>query len=325
MKFKVIVTGKLIAHDAVERLKSHGIELIPVAPYTPSNDLAKIVHDHQASGIIVRTGKITEEVISASKNMQVIAKHGVGIDNINLEAASDKGIPVMITQNANTRAVSEHALAMIMSLLKHILPLKAHMCNGLWDKATHRGTELTGKHLGLIGRGAIALDLVKLVQPFGMKVSCFVRSVSDSPSLDGINQLTDLNELLQEADIVSIHCPLNSETKNLIDTEKLQKMKSTAILINTARGGIIDEAALLKALTSGVIAGAGLDCFELEPTNKENPLLALSNVIATPHIGFATHDSLDRMGMIAAENIISALIRQSPIASHIVNSEYRQA
>lgn len=322
MKFKVIVTGKPIADSAVELLKSHDIELIALPTYTPSNELARLIADIQASGIILRTGEITEEVIAASAKMRVIAKHGVGVDNINLGAASARQIPVMITQDANTRAVSEHALAMMMSLYKHILPLKGRMCDGLWDKATHRGTELTGKHLGLIGRGAIALDLVKLVQPFGMKVSCYVRSVSDSPSLQGINQLTDLNELLQISDVVSVHCPLNEKTRKLLDRNSFQLMKRSAILINTARGGIIDEDALVEALSSGEIAGAGLDCFELEPTGKENPLLALSNVITTPHIGFATHDSLDRMGMITAENIISVLVNQSPIIEHIVNSEF---
>lgn len=319
MKHNVIVTGKAIADDAVALLKAHDIEVIPTEPYMPTEELIQVVRDKQASGMIIRVGQITKEVIEASPKMKVIAKHGVGVDNIDLDAAKELGIPVMVTGEVNTRSVSEHALTMILSLFKNMQRLQNRMHAGHWDKATHRGIELTGKHLVLIGKGAIALDLARLVKPFDMKISAYVRAISDSPLLDGIEQSTDLDGLLQDADIVSLHCPLNDATRQMFSAEQFKLMKPSSIIINTARGGIIDESALIEALKTGEIGGAGLDCFETEPTCADNPLFDMTNVLASPHIGFATHESLQRMGQIVADNIIAVLESKELPVHYIVN------
>ncbi|MEE4146474.1 MAG: hydroxyacid dehydrogenase [Halieaceae bacterium] len=319
MGHKVIVTGKAIADDAVALLSEYDIEVISTTPYMPTEELIEVIKAHQASGLIVRVGKISKDVIDASPNMRVIAKHGVGVDNIDLGRSSELGIPVMVTAGVNTRSVSELALTMILSLYKQIYSLQSRMRAGHWDKACYRGTELTGKHLALIGRGAIARDLAGLVKPFDMKVTAYVREVRDDPELEGIYQSTDMDAVLSDADIVSLHCPLNETTRQLFGAEQFKRMKNSAIIINTARGGIVDEAALLAALRNGDIAGAGLDCFETEPTTSENPLFALPNVLVSPHISFATHESLQRMGLSVARNIIAVLEGKELPVQNVVN------
>ena len=278
MNRKILITGSYAAKDALDLLKKNSVDTIMVPPHATAGDLRQIAATEQPDAFIIRMGDINADVISASRRLRVISKHGVGVDNIDVDAATARGIPVTITRGANSRSVAEHALALILALVRDLHVLDASVRRGDWKKANYRSRELTGKNLGLVGFGSIGRELVKLVRPFGMRVQAYDPDVADSAFGAGVARAASLDELLTGADIVSIHCPLTKQTRGLMGAEQFKRMKNTGLLVNTARGAIIDEAALVEALRQGLIAGAGLDGFEPEPPAADNPLLRFPNV-----------------------------------------------
>jgi D-3-phosphoglycerate dehydrogenase / 2-oxoglutarate reductase len=317
-KSKIVITGPAIVDEAMTKLQENGVEVILIPPYTDSEEIASIVGKEEVDGIVVRMGDATETVINASPNLQVITKHGVGVNNIDISAATKRNVPVMITPGANSRSVAEHALAMILALNKRLIPLDTNLRKGKWEKTTFKGTEITGKCLGLIGCGGIGGELIKLIQPFDMKIHIYDPALSkeDFPEV-----VDDINILYQNADIISIHCPLTDTTRNMIGKPQFEAMNSTAILINTARGGIINEDDLAWALENNVIAGAGLDSFATEPPDTNTPLWGAPNLLVSPHVGAVTKESMRNMGMQAAENILSVLQQQEINSACVVNKE----
>lgn len=307
MNRKVLITGSYKAREALDLLKANSIDTIMGPPHTTARDLREIVAAEQPEAFIIRMGDINADVIAASRRLRVISKHGVGVDNIDVDAATASGIAVTITKGANSRSVAEHALTLILALTRDLHVLDASVRRGDWKKANYRSRELTGKNLGLVGIGSIGCELVKLVQPFGMRICAFDPHVADSALAEGVARAASLDELLEAADIVSIHCPLIKQTRGLMGTEQFKRMKNTGLLVNTARGAIIDEAALGQALRRGLIAGAGLDGFDPEPPTTDNPLLQFPNVLLTPHIAGSTEESLTRMGVQAARNVLDIL------------------
>jgi len=259
-------------------------------------------------GLIVRQGQITEDVLRASPHLKVVVKHGVGVDNIDIEAASDLGIPVCITPFANYEAVAEHTLALMFSLARNLINHDQRLHKGIWEKMADQGCELLGKYLGIIGLGRIGYRLAELVEPLGMHVSAFDPYLDQRSFPKNIIRVDTLPELLKEADFISLHCPKTAETTNMIGEEELELMKPTAILINTARGGIVDESALIRSLLAGTIGGAALDCFDREPLPLHSPLLTIhSRLLLTPHIGGVTHESMVRMGTDAVLTLLAVL------------------
>ena len=314
----VVVIGRSLHEAAQRKLSEHAFRLSTVEPDRGGVVPAGRIRCEEPDALIVRTGAIDESVISASPRLKLIVKHGTGFDNIDVEAATRLRIPVFVTRRANARSVAEHAVALMLALLKNICAFDARMRAGYWDKGTRFGTELAGLELGLIGYGAIAQEVAGIATALGLHVTALVRQVRANPRPE-VAQVTNLEDLLARADILSIHCSLNKETAGLIGRNEFLLMKSSAIIINTARGGIVDQLALVEALETRRIAGAGLDCFEVEPLPADSALLKCPNVILTPHVGWATHGSLLRMSDMVAELIIACLVHDTTDRECLVN------
>lgn len=267
------------------------------------------------------TGFGANEIVSSAE-MMVVARIGVGYDAVDVTALSASGIPLMTTGIANSPSVAECALFMMLALAKRAAELDALVKSGNWNKRLGAiPFDLLGKSALVVGCGRIGARLVKRLVAMEMNVLVYdpFKSAADIEAV-GAERVTDLNAALPRADFVSVNCPKSPETVNMFSTAQFQLMKPTAYLINTARGGIVDEAALYTALTSGKIAGAGLDVFAQEPPRPDHPLLTLDNVITAPHVAGVTREALDRMSLQTARNIISALDGK-PIRENVINQD----
>ena len=316
----VVITGDSLAPEAMEIL-SGKCRVVFTGPYPAPEAFALVVRDEQADGLLMRTGKATAEVIQASPRLKVIAKHGVGYDNIDTKTATALHIPVMISATANYQSVAEHALGLMLSLAQRIPWLDARMRQGFWDKITFQGEELFRKSLGLVGFGRIGRRLRELVAPLEMKVLVYEPFLAEGLFPPTVTRVRRLEDLLSSVDIVSIHCPLTEATRHLIGAREFELMKRSAWIINTARGGIIDEDALVAALREGRIAAAGLDTFEKEPPEDVRRLAEAGCVVLCPHSGAATREAYIRMGVEAARNILTVLETGRPERDYLANPE----
>jgi len=299
------------------------VNLCITEPNPSSKDIAQLAKEKSISAMIVRQGKITREVLTASPDLKVISKHGVGIDNIDIDAATELGIPVCITPDANYNSVAELVFCMMMVLVRNLFIHNQRVKKGIWDKVSDTGMELQGKCLGIIGLGKIGQQLARFMSPHQVKVISYDPFVKPTDIPEFIEVVDTKETLLQQADFISIHCPKTPDTIGMIGEKEFNIMKSNAVLINASRGGLVDESALIQALRSGTIKGAGLDCFEHEPVTSSNPLLQYQeqNLIMTPHIGGATKDALIRMGKEAADNVLSHLEGKILPMNVLVNPE----
>jgi D-3-phosphoglycerate dehydrogenase len=234
----------------------------------------------------------------------VVSKHGTGIDTIDVAAAKERGIAVKAAAGANAAAVAEHTWALIFGCAKDVVRLDQRMRQGHWDKATHKSLELKGRTLGLVGLGAIGARVVETALALGMQIIAYDPYASLAPS--GVS-IVDLDTLFAQSDVLSLHCPLTEENRHMINAKTLARMKDGAILVNTARGGLIDEEALVAALASGKLRAAGLDSFEKEPLAAPHRFQQVGNVILSPHIGGVTSDAYIAMGTGAASNVLAVL------------------
>lgn len=300
----IIVTGNALAPRAMGIAEKREARVLTIKPYAPPAELAAFVAAENADAIIVRAAHVTDEVMAASPRLKVIVKHGIGVDTIDLASATKRKIPVLITHGANAQSVAEHAFGLMFAVSRQSAWLDSRMRAGHWDKATSFGGELLGKTLGVVGLGSIGRALIDLVQPLKMRVVGLDPFVTSG--LNGVELVGDVDTLLRASDIVSLHMPLTDTTRNLIDKTRLGLMRRGAILINTARGGLIDHEALAVALSEGALTGAGIDCFPSEPP-KENPLSKLANVVMTPHIGANTREAAERVGVRAVEQALDTI------------------
>jgi D-3-phosphoglycerate dehydrogenase len=279
----------------------------------------KSFHQHlgEAEALLVRSAaKVTREVIEKAPKLRVVGRAGSGVDNIDLEAATEAGVLVMNTPGGNSVSVAEHTLALMLALARGIPQASASTRSGKWEKKKFLGTELRGKTLGIIGLGSIGREVVRRARAFEMKVLAYDPYVSKQWAEDLSIDLADLPALLAESDYISIHVALTSETRNMISREQFARMKDGVRIVNCARGGIIDEEALREAMESGKVAGAGLDVFAKEPPDA-SPLLALENLVATPHIGGSTEEAQEIVGIVIAEQVLEYL--RSGVAVNAVN------
>jgi D-3-phosphoglycerate dehydrogenase len=304
MTRKILLTGPALAHDAMSYANELGIQIVPTVPYMPAAELTSVIRNEQPDAIIVRQGKLTREMIEASSNLKAIAKHGVGYDTIDVQAAAEKGVPVTIALGANAQSVAEHAFALMFSVARQTAWLDARTRKGRWDKATANGIELFGKTLGLVGLGSIGAILMDLVAPLQMKVKVFDPYLKTLPGRSYVERETDFDRLIESSDVISLHCPLTDQNRNLIGAAQLNRMRPNAIVINTARGELVDTQALIRALQTQRIAGAGLDTFNPEPPPAESELWSLPNLVATPHVGANTSEARDRVGLLALQQIV---------------------
>ena len=316
----ILVTGPAINERAVRLAEDNGYSLVYVPPYTSEEDLVRIVADADPVGVIVRMGRFGASVIAAAPSLRVISKHGVGVDNIDLDAASRREIPVVVAAGANAQSVAEHAIALLLATVKRILPLDSGLRAGKWEKAGFSGKELSGMTMGLVGFGAIARHTAALAKAFGIRVSAYDPFTEEAIFAGaGVARVSTVADILEGSDIVSLHCPLTPETRNMLDDKGFGLMKADSYVINTARGGLIDEDALLRAIASGHIAGAGLDTFQTEPPSPEHPFWQEPRIVVTPHIGGVTKEANVRVGVDAIEGILAIVQGRSLAAERIVN------
>ena len=305
----ILVTGADLAPQALSLLEGHQVVYTGKTP--TEDDMVALCRRHNPVAIIVRYGKVGAAVMDAAPSLKVISKHGSGTDTIDKVAAQARGIEVVAAAGANAAAVAEQALALMLACAKSIVALDARMHAGHWDKATHKSLELAGRTVGLVGLGAIGQRFARMADALGMRVIGFDPFAKNLP--DHIHGV-DLANLWREADVVSLHCPLTDENRNLLNADTLAACKPGVIIVNTARGGLIDEAALLAAVRSGQVAAAGLDSFAVEPMVSGHPFQGEKNIVLSPHIGGVTGDAYVNMGVAAARNLLAALANQGATA-----------
>jgi len=287
---------------------------LPYGPMTPAEEDAAAQALAPAHGLFVRIGYLGAGLIQRLPNLRVIAMHGVGVDQVDVAAATARGIIVTNVPGANAQAVAELTIGLMLAVLRRIPMADGRLRAGDWAGGRTLGNELSGLTLGLVGLGNIGRKVASLARAFGMTVLGYDPNVVQPP--EGV-KLTDLPSLLSNADIVSLHAPQTPATEKMINTTTLALMKPTAVLINTARGALVDEQALAEALKAGRLAGAGLDVYAQEPPDPANPLLKLENVVLTPHIGSSTRGALRNIARIAGEDVARVLKGEIPL--HRVN------
>ncbi|MCM2292644.1 hydroxyacid dehydrogenase [Allorhizobium sp. BGMRC 0089] len=303
-KARVMVTGAQLVPEAESLLQKHQVEALYAPPYSTSQQLAALARENEIDAILVRQGKIDREVINASPRLKVIAKHGSGVDNIDLAAASDRGVPVLRALAANAQSVAELAITLTVTVMKDVSLLDRQVKAGEWPKSSYVGRDLAGAVFGVVGFGEIGHRAAVLARALGMQVIAYDPFAQDTAEF---TVSRDLDAILATADVVSLHCPLMPETHHLINAARLSLMKPGAFLINTARGAVVDQAALVTALRANTIAGAALDSFEEEPPARDSELWSLPNLIATPHVGGASRSALRNMAVQSATHIIGVL------------------
>ena len=300
---KLAPEGMAILRQAVDAGQLQVDERVGMKP----DELVRAVADYDA--LVVRSAStVTSEVIAAAPKLRVVGRAGIGVDNIDVEAATKRGIAVMNTPGGNNVTTAEHAISMLLSLARSIPQATASMKAGKWEKSKFTGSEISNKTLGIVGVGNIGRLVAERAQGLKMKVIAYDPFITEEKARAMGIELVSLDALLQRADFVSIHTPLLPETRNLIDAAALAKMKPTARLVNCARGGIVDEAALAEALKAKKLAGAALDVFEHEPVPTDHPLLQLDNVICTPHLGAATAEAQVAVSVAVAEQLVDFLV-----------------
>ena len=299
----------------VGRVKPEGIAILQardgltVRVVEESDPAAILAAAAGATAILVRTAPIGADVIAAASGLRIVSRHGVGYDNVDVPALNARRIPLAIAANANKVSVAEHTMAMLLTLAKACLRHDAAVRSGNWSiRNQFLAFELLGKRLLLVGFGQVGREVAKRALAFGMTVAVHDPYV-DAATLEefGCSAALDLDRALADADAVSLHLPLNETTRHIIDARRLALMRRSAILVNTARGGLIDERALADALGTGQLRGAGIDVFADEPPRPDNPLLASVNVLLSPHNAGVTDESMVRMATEAATNILDAL------------------
>jgi D-3-phosphoglycerate dehydrogenase len=301
----IVVTGADLAPQAITLLEGH--EIVYAGKTPTEDDLVALCRAHDPVAIIVRYGKVGAAVMDAAPSLRVISKHGSGTDTIDKTAAQARGIEVVAAVGANAAAVAEQALALLLACAKSVVALDARMHAGHWDKATHKSLELGGRTIGLIGLGAIGLRFARMADALGMRVIGFDPYAANLPS-----HVTpvDLPAIWRESDAISLHCPLTEDNRGLVNAGTLARCRRGVILVNTARGGLVDEAALLAAVRSGQVGMAGLDSFAVEPMAAGHPFQGEKNFVLSPHIGGVTGDAYVNMGVGAAKNVLQVLARQ---------------
>jgi D-3-phosphoglycerate dehydrogenase len=310
------MTAPSLAGPAVRLLEEAGCEIHYMQPYPSAALVAERAGALQVDAILCRQGRVDGAVMDASAKLRIVARHGVGMDEVDVAAAVARGLLLTRAPGSNTTAVAEHTLALILALLKNLPELGETVAAGGW-RGTGQVRDVAGLRLGLVGCGAIGQAVARLGAAFAMSASAFDPYVAGGDWGPVVRQ-PSLGALLAETDVLSIHCPLLPQTRHLIGTGELAALPTGALVINTARGGIIDEVALLEALESGQISGAALDVFEQEPPPPDHPLRRHKKVIATPHVAGVTARALESMGLMAAECIVAALTGGEIPAGRIV-------
>ncbi|MDH5283179.1 MAG: phosphoglycerate dehydrogenase [Gemmatimonadota bacterium] len=304
--FRVVVADK-IAREGLGPLASDARFEIVERPGLKGEELAAAIAD--ADAVLVRSAtKITRESLSRATKLKVIGRAGVGVDTIDVDAATERGIAVMNAPAGNTIAAAELAFALLLARVRNVAAADRSMREGKWDRGALGGTELYRKTLGLIGAGRIGSEVARRAKAFEMRVLAYDPYLSEDAARAMGIELAPLEQVLREADAVSLHVPLTDQTRGILNAERLAMLKPGAILVNAARGGLVDETALVEALKSGRIAGAALDVYEQEPLPADHPFRSLSSAVLTPHLGASTEEAQLNVAVEIAEAVRAALL-----------------
>ncbi|GAP34331.1 NAD(P)-dependent oxidoreductase [Piscinibacter sakaiensis] len=298
----LLVTGADLAPQALALLGD--FEVVYAGRTPTEDDIVALCRRHDPVAIIVRYSKVGAAAMDAAPSLKVISKHGSGTDTIDKVAAKARGVAVVAAVGANAAAVAEQALALLLACAKSVVTLDRRMHDGHWDKATHKSIELEGRTVGVIGLGAIGLKFARMADAMGMRVLGFDPYATNLPAHV---QSSDLATIWRESDAISLHCPLTADNAKLVNEKTLAACKPGVLIVNTARGGLIDEDALLQAVRSGQVGGAGLDSFAVEPMTAPHPFHGEGRIVLSPHIGGVTADAYVKMGVAAAANALAVL------------------
>lgn len=320
MSKTILVTGPDLDPAAVALATEHGFDLVHTPAYAESAVISEHLKACGAVGIVSRMGRIDADVMDAAPQLKAISKHGVGVDNIDLAAAAERGIPVLVATGANAVSVAEHAIALMLAAVKRVLPLDAGLRAGRWEKPGFAGRELDGATMGLMGMGAIAQATGRMAKGLGLTLVGFDPYAPDSVFEElGAARCDSVDALLAQSDVLSLHCPLTPETREMLNAESIARMPKGAYVVNTARGGLIDEPALVAAIRSGQLAGAGLDTFASEPPAADHIFFDEPAIVLTPHIGGVTREAGARVGVEAVRGIIQIVEGQEVPQTRIAN------
>jgi D-3-phosphoglycerate dehydrogenase len=311
-----ILVADPVAKEGIELLQSQAE--VDVKLGLKPDELKKIIGDYEA--LVVRSEtKATADIIQAGKKLQVIARAGVGLDNIDVEAATRQGVVVVNAPTGNTIAAAEHTVAMMLALARHIPQANAKLKSGAWKRSDYMGTELRGKTLGIIGLGNVGSEVARRAQAFNMRLVGYDPFVSSDYARNLAVELVTLEQLIKTSDFITLHLPLTAQTKMLLGAKELSKMKPTARIINCARGGLVDEEALVKAVDAGKVAGAAVDVFIKEPVT-DSVLFQSDKIIVTPHLGASTTEAQTSVALEVAEQVLAVLKGQP--AKYAVNAPH---
>lgn len=301
---RILACDKLDA-EAIARLREAGHEVVEGNALKGDKLVAAL---NGAHGLLVRGAtKLTGDVIDAVKDLRVVVRAGTGLDNIDQDAATRRGIVVRNTPNANSVSVAELAFAMILALERHLVPAAADLQRGVWEKSRYQGRELAGRTISILGFGRIGREVAARARAFAMHVLWHDPLFSSTPAGFVWAEKVAREDLFRRADVFTLHVPLTPDTRHSIGARELGWMKPDAILINAARGGIVDETALVDALRSGALRGAAVDVFGDEPPPAGHPLLTLPNVLPLPHLGASTAEAQRRAGHEAVDILLAEL------------------
>jgi D-3-phosphoglycerate dehydrogenase len=302
---KVLATDK-VSNSGLRSLVDDDRFEVVFAHDSASSDFAAALEG--AKALIVRSATTVDAaLLDRGAHLKVIGRAGVGVDNIDIPAATERGIAVVNAPSGNTIAAAEMTMALILATLRHVAAADASLRAGRWDRNLFKGAELRGRRLGLIGAGRIGAEVAIRCQAFGMDVIIFDPYLPEERADEIGSRLTDLDEVVKTSDVISLHVPLNEETRGIINEAAIMRMKSGTYVVNASRGGVVNEADLAAALESGHLGGAALDVYEDEPLNGESPLRNAPNLTLTPHLGASTVEAQEHVAVEVAENVAAVL------------------
>lgn len=323
--FKVLVSDP-ISDLGIQQLMDAEDVTVEKKTGLSEDELVAIIGEYD--GLLVRSQTtVTEKIIAAGEKLKVIGRAGVGVDNIKLEAATQRGIVVINAPDGNTITTCEHAFAMMMALARHIPQAYAKTISGVWDKKSFLGVELRGKTLGVLGMGRIGSEVAKRAKAFGMNILAYDPFLTAERAEKLEVKLASVDDIVRGADFITVHTPLTPETRHIISRPQFEVMKKGMRIINCARGGIIDEMALIEAIDSGIVAGAAFDVFEKEPPEADHPFLSHPKIIVTPHLGASTVEAQENVAIDVSEQVLNILrnepfinaVNMPPVAPSVMN------
>src|SRR5438477_6945299 len=304
---KVLIADSISQRGIDELSRDNGVDVSIQTKLSPAK-LIEIIPEFAA--LIVRSQtKVTAEILNVAKRLRVVGRAGVGVDNVDVETATRRGVLVLNAPGANTVSTAEHAFSLLLGIARNIPRADATLKSGVWERKSLEGVELYNKTLGIIGMGRIGSELSRRAIAFGMRVLAFDPYLSAARARGlQVELVEEIDELLSTVDFITLHTPLTVETHHILNAERLKKTKSGVRIVNCARGGLIDEHALIAALQSGHVAGAALDVFETEPLPPDSPLRSAPNIIITPHLGASTAEAQESVGIEIAQSVRAALL-----------------